>query len=137
MIFLFKYPTGEKPSDTPKDGSFDFEALEKGYSGEGGVWFASQVIQNACGTQALLGMLMNKAERTAGGVDGQRVVLGNTLEEFKEFTMAFPADVSGLSGCTAGNDADIDTAERRGSFEFRSDTRYAQLFRSLEPFCLG
>ena len=94
VIFLFKYPTGEKPSDTPKDGKFDFEAVEKSYTGEGGVWFASQMIQNACGTQALLGMLMNKAVTEGeGGDDGQKVVLGKSLEEFREFTMGFPADV--------------------------------------------
>ena len=88
VIFLFKYPTGERPSETPHDGAFDFEAVESGR-----VWFAAQTIQNACGTQALLSVLLNK-----GVEEGVRV--GDRLGEFKEFTSAFPADVSGLSNST-------------------------------------
>ena len=78
VIFLFKYPTREKPSKTPKDGTFDFEAAEN-------IFFASQTIQNACGTQALLSVLLNKAGE---------VELGPQLKEFKEFTGAFPSEVS-------------------------------------------
>ncbi|KAL6720426.1 hypothetical protein ACLMJK_002348 [Lecanora helva] len=79
VIFLFKYPTGEKPSDTPKDGRFDFEAAEN-------LFFAAQTIQNACGTQALLSVLLNK--------EGE-VQIGPQLKEFKEFTGAFPSDLRG------------------------------------------
>jgi len=87
VIFLFKYPTGEKPTSVPKDGTFDHEAVEKGSTGEeGGVWFAAQTIQNACGTQALLSVLLNK--------QGEGVEIGGPLGEFREFTRAFPADVS-------------------------------------------
>jgi hypothetical protein len=77
VIFLFKYPTGEKPSDTPKDGNFDFEAAEN-------LFFAAQTIQNACGTQALLSVLLNK--------EGE-VEIGPQLKEFKDFTGAFPSEV--------------------------------------------
>jgi len=77
VIFLFKYPTGEKPSDTPKDGNFDFEAAEN-------LFFAAQTIQNACGTQALLSVLLNK--------EGE-VEIGPQLKEFKDFTDAFPSEV--------------------------------------------
>ena len=77
MVFLFKYPTGEKPSETPKDGSFDFEAAEN-------LFFAAQTIQNACGTQALLSVLLNKEDQ---------VEIGPQLREFKEFTGAFPSEV--------------------------------------------
>ena len=77
VVFLFKYPTGEKPSETPKDGTFDFEAAEKHF-------FAAQTIQNACGTQALLSVLLNKEDQ---------VEIGPQLREFKEFTGAFPSDV--------------------------------------------
>lgn len=77
VIFLFKYPTGEKPTDTPRDGSFDFDASEN-------LFFAAQTIQNACGTQALLSVLLNK--------EGL-VELGPQLKEFKEFTGAFPSEV--------------------------------------------
>ena len=77
VIFLFKYPTGEKPSDTPRDGSFDYEAAEN-------LFFAAQTIQNACGTQALLSVLLNK--------EGE-VEIGEGLREFREFTGAFPSEV--------------------------------------------
>ncbi|KAI9863439.1 MAG: hypothetical protein M1813_003881 [Trichoglossum hirsutum] len=79
VIFLFKYPTGEKPTDTPKDGSFDQDAAEN-------LFFAAQTIQNACGTQALLSVLLNKEEE---------IELGPQLREFKEFTRAFPSELRG------------------------------------------
>ena len=78
MIFLFKYPTSEEASDTPLDGAFDFEAAEN-------LFFAAQTIQNACGTQALLSVLLNK--------DGH-VEIGPQLKAFKEFTGAFPSEVN-------------------------------------------
>ncbi|CAI6336325.1 unnamed protein product [Periconia digitata] len=79
VIFLFKYPTGEKRTDTPKDGTFDHEAASK-------IFFAAQTIQNACGTQALLSVLLNK--------DGE-VEIGKDLREFKEFTGEFPPEFRG------------------------------------------
>jgi len=81
VIFLFKYPTGEKPSDSPKDGNFDFDAAEN-------LFFAAQTIQNACGTQALLSVLLNKEDE---------VEIGPQLKEFKEFTGAFPSEVGQLT----------------------------------------
>ncbi|KAL8738797.1 MAG: hypothetical protein Q9181_000475 [Wetmoreana brouardii] len=77
VIFLFKYPTGEKRHETPLDGTYDYEAAENGF-------FAAQTIQNACGTQALLSVLLNK---------GESIRIGPKLQEFKDFTGAFPADV--------------------------------------------
>ena len=77
VIFLFKYPTGETRTDAPKDGSFDHEAASS-------IFFAAQTIQNACGTQALLSVLLNK--------DGE-VDIGKDLKEFKEFTGEFPPEV--------------------------------------------
>jgi ubiquitin carboxyl-terminal hydrolase L5 len=79
VIFLFKYPTGESRSDKPKDGSFDNDAAND-------LFFAAQTIQNACGTQALLSVLLNK--------DGE-VDIGKELREFKEFAGEFPPEVSG------------------------------------------
>jgi len=73
VIFLFKYPTGEKPKDVPNDGSFDLDASDN-------LFFAAQTIQNACGTQALLSVLLNKE----GELD-----IGPQLTEFKSFTGAF------------------------------------------------
>lgn len=77
VIFLFKYPTSEKPSEKPKDGTYDRTATAN-------LFFANQVIQNACGTQALLSVLLNKDEE---------VDIGPQLQEFREFTIAFPSDV--------------------------------------------
>ena len=86
VIFLFKYPTGERPTEVPKDGTFDYGAAEN-------LFFAAQTIQNACGTQALLSVLLNK--------DGE-IDIGHQLRDFKEFTGAFPSEVcyfeNGLGG---------------------------------------
>lgn len=81
VIFLFKYPTGEasQSSDTPKDGAFDFDAAEN-------LFFAAQTIQNACGTQALLSVLLNQETE---------VEIGPKLKEFKDFTGAFSSDLRG------------------------------------------
>lgn len=80
VIFLFKYPTGEKPTDVPKDGTFDHEAANK-------LFFAAQTIQNACGTQALISVLLNKEEE---------IEIGKELKEFKEFAGEFPPEVCEL-----------------------------------------
>ncbi|SMR58884.1 unnamed protein product [Zymoseptoria tritici ST99CH_1E4] len=91
VIFLFKYQTDEKRSkDTPLDGEFDYAALEY-KDDEEPVWFAAQTIQNACGTQALLSVLLNKDGTREEG----KVNIGPNLKEFKEFTSAFPSDLRG------------------------------------------
>lgn len=86
VIFLFKYPTGEKPNSdgTPKDGTYDYDAAEN-------LWFAAQTIQNACGTQALLSVLLNKD----GDGDKGKIEVGKDLREFKEFTAGLPAEFRG------------------------------------------
>ncbi|QIX01336.1 hypothetical protein AMS68_006853 [Peltaster fructicola] len=89
VIFLFKYPTGEQRSDKPRDGEFDYEALEETAEDEHPLWFAAQTIQNACGTQALLSVLLNQAEHS------DLVQIGPNLQDFKDFTSAFPADLRG------------------------------------------
>lgn len=79
VIFLFKYPTGDasQSRETPRDGVFDFDAAQN-------LFFAGQTIQNACGTQALLSVLLNQESK---------VEIGLKLKEFKDFTGAFPSDV--------------------------------------------
>jgi ubiquitin carboxyl-terminal hydrolase L5 len=79
VIFLFKYPTGASASNLPKDGTYDHSAAED-------LFFAAQTIQNACGTQALLSVLLNK--------EGQ-IEIGPHLREFKEFTGPLPAELRG------------------------------------------
>ena len=53
-----------------------------------GLFFASQVIHNACATQAVLSVLLN-AE--------QEVELGETLQTLREFTLDFDAETKGMS----------------------------------------
>lgn len=81
VIFLFKYPTNEPytSTDKPLDGTFDRDAAEE-------LFFAAQTIQNACGTQALLSVLMNK--------EGE-VEIGSALRDFREFAMMLPPDIRG------------------------------------------
>ncbi|KAK4892177.1 hypothetical protein LTR27_009361 [Elasticomyces elasticus] len=100
VIFLFKYPTNEKHSgDKPLDGEFDYAALEPPQQtseddGEQPVWFAAQTIQNACGTQALLSVLLNKDSANAEE-ESAKVDIGQDLRDFKDFTAAFPSDIRG------------------------------------------
>ncbi|KAG5946047.1 hypothetical protein E4U53_006650 [Claviceps sorghi] len=82
VIFLFKYPT-DRPyatSDGPIDGSFDHDASQQ-------IFFARQTIQNACATQALLSVLMNKTS--------DHVEIGSQMRDFRDFTMVLPPDLRG------------------------------------------
>jgi len=53
-----------------------------------GVFFAKQMIQNACGTQAIINMLMNREDA---------VNIGQTLKEFKSFTTGFRSEDTGAA----------------------------------------
>lgn len=73
LIFLFKWEKESNP-----DGPI-VEAPN--------VFFANQVIPNACATQAILSVLMNRPE----------IDLGAEIAEFKEFTKEFPPEMKGLA----------------------------------------
>jgi ubiquitin carboxyl-terminal hydrolase L5 len=80
VIFLFKWLSNQAPSSEPSDGKFDRDASED-------IFFAHQTITNACGTQALLSVVLNQDD----------VDIGPDLREFKDFTISLTPDVSGAT----------------------------------------
>nr|POE61072.1 ubiquitin carboxyl-terminal hydrolase 2 [Quercus suber] len=130
VIFLFKYPTSEKPSrDKPLDGEFDYSSLDRSDSQDEGdepVWFAAQTIQNACGTQALLSVLLNKASSSASvAPDSNRIDVGPALRDFKDFTSAFPADIRGEALSNSDLIRDVHNSFARSSPFVSDETRMA------------
>ncbi|KAI9726340.1 MAG: ubiquitin carboxyl-terminal hydrolase [Chrysothrix sp. TS-e1954] len=101
VIFLFKYPTStpyrSADPSKPLDGDFAPSASET-------LFFAHQSIQNACGTQALLSVLLNKDRNPSSSSttpdlpppsETETIDIGTTLRTFKSFTLAFPPDLRG------------------------------------------
>nr|SVE77143.1 EOG090X0A33 [Daphnia lumholtzi] len=78
LIFLFKWVPNEEVVGTVVQDS----RLDK-------VFFAKQVINNACATQAIISILLNCKHPD--------LHLGPTLSEFKEFTQTFDANMKGLA----------------------------------------
>uniref|UniRef100_A0A6Q2X830 ubiquitinyl hydrolase 1 n=1 Tax=Esox lucius TaxID=8010 RepID=A0A6Q2X830_ESOLU len=75
LIFLFKWQPGEEPAGSiVQDSRLD------------NIFFAKQVINNACATQAIVSVLLNCTHSD--------VELGETLTEFREFSLSFDAAVS-------------------------------------------
>lgn len=95
VIFLFKWiGSSSQNKDAPQDGSYDTSAVD-----DDGLFFAAQTIQNACGTQAILSVILNneETETRAGGPGGEdaKIDIGPSLKEFKDFTTGFPPDLRG------------------------------------------
>ena len=85
LIFLFKW---QQADDSKADIVRD-SRLEQ-------IFFAKQVINNACATQAILSILLNApVKRTPNDEEG--VELGETLTNFKEFSREFDPTMKGLA----------------------------------------
>jgi len=80
LIFLFKWVQNDETSGPVLQ--VQDSRLEK-------IFFAKQVINNACATQAILSLLLNCKHPD--------LALGTTLSDFKEFCMSFDAYNKGLT----------------------------------------
>lgn len=100
VIFLFKYISGQsRDTSAPLDGTYDRTATDDG------LFFAAQTIQNACGTQAILSVILNQdspssntntnTNNTATSSQPSGIDIGPELRSFKDFTTGFPADLRG------------------------------------------
>jgi len=76
LVFLFKWQTQD-------DSRATVDAAEHG------LFFANQVIENACATQAILSVLMNS--------ESDKLDIGPNLREFKEFAVALDPQMKGLA----------------------------------------
>ena len=57
------------------------------------MFFAAQTIQNACGTQAVLSVILNQDQSTP--TNHSPIDIGDELKSFKEFTIGFPPELLG------------------------------------------
>ncbi|KAJ2362883.1 hypothetical protein IW150_006886, partial [Coemansia sp. RSA 2607] len=78
LIFLFKWQSG---------GSSPHKEGENNAQDTSDVYFAQQVVPNACATQAILSVLLNRSE----------IDLGPMLRDFREFSAELPPDMRGLA----------------------------------------
>ncbi|KDD74588.1 ubiquitin carboxyl-terminal hydrolase [Helicosporidium sp. ATCC 50920] len=76
LIFLYKWES-QSAQSAPVDRDYEHK----------GLFFAKQEVADACATQALLSILLNSAE----------VDVGAELQQFREFTMGFGPDMTGLA----------------------------------------
>lgn len=107
LIFLFKW---RKADDSKADIVRDTR-LER-------LFFAKQMINNACATQAILSILLNAPVKKSDS-DEVGVELGETLQNFKEFSKDFDPTMKGL----ALSNSDVirlvhNTFARQQMFEF-------------------
>lgn len=92
LLFLFKYVGASGASKT---------GVLEDITSPDAPWFALQTVNNACGTQALLHILLN-SDAAAHDFD-----LGDTLRAFKDFTAGLPPRDRGncLEACDAVREA--------------------------------
>ena len=103
LVFLFKWQ-GNNVSTNPSTN--DQIAIERMMISQEDVpddlFFAKQVVTNACATQALLSILLNAASNDNDNdnnddtsISNNTLVLGDTLSALKSFTTSFPSDLKG------------------------------------------
>ncbi|XP_022322175.2 ubiquitin carboxyl-terminal hydrolase isozyme L5-like [Crassostrea virginica] len=100
LIFLFKW----QPESEPEGSIVQDSRLEK-------IFFAKQVINNACATQAILSVILNCPESD--------IKLGPTLTQFKEFAQAFDPALRGLTLSNSDTIREVHNSfSRQQMFEF-------------------
>ncbi|XP_015782925.1 ubiquitin carboxyl-terminal hydrolase isozyme L5-like [Tetranychus urticae] len=112
LIFLFKWLPGEEPSGSIVRDS----RLEK-------MFFAKQVINNACATQAILSVLLNCSHSD--------VSLGETLSEFREFSSSFDPAMKGLALSNCDKIREVHNSFARQQmfeFDFKSSSKDEDVF---------
>lgn len=90
VIFLFKYlreTNAPTTASTPQDGTYQTTP-------DPSLFFAAQTIQNACGTQAILSVILNQDTPSSSNAS-QPIDVGPDLHAFKDFTTGFPPDLRG------------------------------------------
>ena len=73
-------PVSTKANEEPSGSIVMDDRLDK-------IFFAKQVINNACASQAIISILLN--------VDHEEVKLGSTLDDFKSFSSSFDPQLKG------------------------------------------
>eukprot|EP00112_Aurelia_sp_Birch-Aquarium-sp1_P006748 Seg1738.16 transcript_id=Seg1738.16/GoldUCD/mRNA.D3Y31 product="Ubiquitin carboxyl-terminal hydrolase isozyme L5" protein_id=Seg1738.16/GoldUCD/D3Y31 len=105
LIFLFKWRPGDEPEGSVvKDSRLDT------------MFFAKQVINNACATQAILSILLNTSHPD--------LRLGETLSSFKEFTAQFDPALKGLALTNSDSIKQVHNSfARQAMFEFDNTSK--------------
>ena len=94
LLFLFRYggAVPETPvGDAETNASAPASASDSSLSSSPAAWFAHQAISNACGTQALLHIVMNSDEAL------HNFSVGPALSALRDFTTALPPRERGLA----------------------------------------
>lgn len=110
LIFLFKWQSNQNSSN--KNDKDDGEVTGKPLASQDipeNLFFARQVVTNACATQAILSVLFNasttlsttegsnndKQEKAESSNGESNLILGPMLSDLKSFSMSFPPDLKG------------------------------------------
>jgi ubiquitin carboxyl-terminal hydrolase L5 len=91
LVFLFKWEAQIAHASAPLSAIADADT-DAAPQDVPGVFFARQVINNACATQAILSILLNIPDGAGGAVD-----IGTELRSFRDFTRDFPPELRGLA----------------------------------------